>query len=417
MGTVACRVQNVYNDFLKSFKVFLDKVTKNSLNKIEWNYGSKTLEYHYLMNGHESFEYPVALIEIQDIQPIDGVSPIARNHNMNPNFSPHNLEIAGNKTKEQTIILDKRWVNLLFTVTINTEDITQLLNYHNLFISQLPMNFLFYDYTYYAYIEVTDFVRHWDFENDNIENVFLMYDGTFKYDPDFNYKETNEDFFDSHERDRTLGRDLYPEMEGKRYFAMVELQPMLKLTSIQKQTDKEQMKHSITMSFEAQIEIPNLIIWHQEYQIESIEVVIDTVSRNQQEYPILIDIPENFLTNKNISRGILLFPDNFIIPEDPIWQLPDNELNPDPMKYPHLMVPEPINIGPLVASLWAVEDVTETSSSRFFVPLKHAIITFDKDENGHPINTRFFFKEMKLFENWDFDNPYNYLKLILFNNE
>jgi hypothetical protein len=336
---------------------------------------------------------------------------------MNPNFSPHNIEIASNTTNLQTIILDKRWVNLLFTVTINTEDVTQLLNYHNLFVGQLPMNFMFYDYKYYAYIEVTDFVRHWDFENDNIENVFTMYDQTFRYDPEVRYKETNENFFDSHERDRTLGDDAYPDLEGKRYFSMVELQPMLKLTSIQKQTDKENMQHSITMSFEARIEIPNLIIWHQGYKFNSIEIVIDTVSRNHQEYPILIDIPENFLTNKNISRGILLSPDNFVIPDDPIFVIPDGELNPDPTRYAHLMVPEPINIGALVPSLWAVEDVTETSSSRFFIPLKHAIITFDKDENGHPINTRLFFRELAWFLDFDFRNRFNYLKLVLFDNE
>jgi len=170
------------------------------------------------------------------------------------------------------------------------------------------------------------------------------------------------------------------------------------------------------MSFEARIEIPNLIIWHQDYTFDSIEIVIDTVSRNHSEYPILIDIPENFLTNKNISRGILLFSDNFVIPEDPIWQVPDGELNPDPTEYAHLVVPDP-NFGSSVPSLWAVEDVTETSSSRFFIPLKHAIITHDKDENGYPINTRLFFKEMQWFEDFDFENPYNYLKLVLFNED
>jgi hypothetical protein len=43
---ISIKVQNVYGDFLRSFKVFLDKVTRNTLNKIEWNYGSKPLEYY-----------------------------------------------------------------------------------------------------------------------------------------------------------------------------------------------------------------------------------------------------------------------------------------------------------------------------------------------------------------------------------
>ncbi len=416
MATCA-RIQNVYGDFLKSFKVFLDRVTRNTLNKIEWNYGAKPLEYYYMMNGHESFEFPVAMIDIQDIQPVDGVSPIARNPGMNPNYSTHNIIIAENKTREQTITLDKRWVNLLFTVTINTEDISMLLNYHDLFVGQLPMNFMFYDYKYYNYIEVTDFTKDWDYTNDEIENVFQRMDPTFRYHPDNVYQETNEDFFVSQDRDRILGDDAYPDLEGLRYFAMVQSEPILKLTSISKQTDKEQQQHSLTLNFEAQIEIPNLLIVQQEYTIESIELVIDTVSRNHQEYPILIDIPENFLTNKNISRGILLFSDNFVFPEDPIWDPSDPENPPEPTRYPHLVVDAVLNPAIEVPSLWAVEDVTETSSSRFFIPLKHAKIEYIRDVGGNPIATRLYFKEMQWLESFDFDNPFNYLKLVLFNQE
>jgi len=413
------RIQNVYGDFLRSFKVFLDKVSRHSLNKIEWNYGSKTLEYYYMMNGNESFEFPVAVIDIQDVQPVDGVSPISRNPKMHWNISPHNLIIAENLSNEQQILLDKRWVNLMFNVTINTEDISQMLMLHDLFISQLPMNFMFYDYTYYTYIEVTDFVKTWDFDYDTIENVFLMFDKTYRYEPNKHYKESNEDFFETNQRDRTLGGDAYPDMEGLRYFSMLKSEPIIKLTSITQQTEKESNMHSLTLSFEARIEVPNAIMWKQEFTVESIELVLDTVNANgiAHEYPILTDIPENFLTNKNISRGILLFPENFVIPENPEYIVPEQELNPDPTKYAHLMVPEPIMLGPLIASLWAVEDVTEISSSRFFIPLKHAIVTYEKDADGHPINTLFFFKEMQWFEQFDFQNKFNFLKLVLFSQD
>jgi hypothetical protein len=43
---VALKIQNVYGDFLRSFKIFLDRVTRQSLNKIEWNYGAKPLDYY-----------------------------------------------------------------------------------------------------------------------------------------------------------------------------------------------------------------------------------------------------------------------------------------------------------------------------------------------------------------------------------
>jgi hypothetical protein len=395
------RIQNVYGDFLRSFKVFLDRITRNSLNKIELNYGAKTLEYYYMMNGHEQFEYPVALLDIQDIQPVDGVSAIARNPRLNPNFSPHNTEIAHNNDLNQTILLDKRWVNLLFTVTINTEDVASLLNYHDLFMGALPLNFMFYDYSYYSYLEITELIQGWDYNNESIENVFLMYDSTYKYDPGVQYKESNEDFFASGTRDRIQGDDLDDVLEGQRYFSMVKFQPIIKLTGIQKQTDKEQNMHSLTLNFEARMEIPNLLMWHQKYNFESVELVIDTVSRNHQEYPILSDIPENFLTNKNIVRGILLSSDNFVFPDT------------DPVEQPYLTIPGTIS-SLEVASLWAVEDVTETSASRFFIPLKHATIQEITTPSG--TETRFYFQEMEWLRNFDFSNPYNYLKMAFFQN-
>jgi len=417
MARTILRIQNVYGDFLRSFKVFLDEITRGSLNKIEWNYGAKPLEYYYMMNGHESFEYPIALVDIQDIQPVDGVGAISRNPGLNPNFSVHNIEIAGNASKLETIILDKRWVNLLFTVTINTEDTSMLLHYHDLFMGNLPMNFHFYDYKYYGYIEVTDYVLDWDFDNDDIENVFIKYDPTFRYNPDVIYSESNEDFMTTKERDRVLGRDPYPELEGKRYFAMVQFEPILKFTGLQKQTDKESSVHSLTLNFEARMEIPNLLIGHIGHEIQSMEIVIDTVSKHHQDNPILIDIPENFLTNKNISRGILLSSSNFVIPEDPVFDPTDPDWIPDPTKYAHLVIPEVINPQVEVPALWAVEDVTETSASRLFIPLKHSKIEQVLDTNGIPIATRLYFKEMQWFELFDFNNPFNYLKLVMFSED
>ena len=41
--------------------------------------------------------------------------------------------------------------------------------------------------------------------------------------------------------------------------------------------------------------IINVLLWIKEYTIESIEIVIDTVSKHNQLQPILIDIPDNSL--------------------------------------------------------------------------------------------------------------------------
>ncbi len=400
---ITMKVQNIYGDFLRSFKVFLDKVTHQTLTKIEWNYGAKPLEYYYMQN-HESFEYPTAIVEIQDIQPLNGVSSLARSSGMRIMSSVHQILACENKTLEQKVVLDKRWVNLMFTVTINTEDVTTMLNYHDLFLNHIPYNFLFYDYTFWGQLEVTNFVQDWDFDNDDTENVFLQLDPTYRYTADQRYNEAVDPAFHTSERDREAGRDLDVVREGERYFSMIKYKPILKLNSITKQTDKESQQHSITMSFEAQIELPNVLLWIKEYTIESIEIVIDTVSKHNQLQPILIDIPDNFLTNKNIQREIGIFSEAFVFPDPTL----------DPDADPYLEVKTYIDLDLYTVSLWAVENVTETSSKRFFIPLEHATVEIINDQGGNFESMRFYFEEMEWFRDFDLQNPFNYFKLLLF---
>ena len=396
------RIQNVYSDFLRSFKVFLDKVTHDSLNKIEWNYGSKTLEYNR-MYGNESFEYPNALVEIQDIQTLNGTSSMQRSAGMRIMHSVHQQLIAENKDKEQKIVLDKRWVNLMFTVTINTEDVTSLLNIHDLFMNFMPINFLFYDYNFIGSIEVTDLVADWDFDNDDIDNVFLQLDPTYRYTSAKRYNQAVDPGFTGTERDRAAGGDAYVIREGERYFSRVRYEPILKLNSIQNQIDKENTTQQLTLSFEAQIELPNVLIHTQDdATIESIELVIDTVTPWNQDMPILIDIPDNYLTNKNIQREIGIFADAFVFPD----------LILDPNAEPYLEIKTDINLAEVTASLWAVEDVTDITSKRFFIPLEHSRVE-RIEENGDFVSLRFFFEEMEWFQDFRFQS-FNYLRFLTF---
>ena len=129
----ALKIQNVYGDFFRSFKSFIDDITRETINKYEFNYGAKPLEYYRMINN-ESFEFPTCMIEISDIQPMDGVSPIARNAGMKINYSPHNVKLAENITQKEKIYIDKRFVRIMFNVIINTEDVVSLLNYHDLML-------------------------------------------------------------------------------------------------------------------------------------------------------------------------------------------------------------------------------------------------------------------------------------------
>jgi hypothetical protein len=416
------RVQNSYGDALRAFKIFLDKMTRNTLTKVEWNFGAKPLEYHYMMDGHESFEYPNATIEIQDIQPVDGVSAIARNAGFHINYSPHQTLIAENLSRNQTVTLDKRWVNLMFMVQINTEDLASLLNYYDLIMGTCPLNYYFFDYKYISYTEVTPYVEFWNFETDDIQNVSIRppdvpqnvqgehIDSTYRYEPNTHYKEANpNEHFHSISRDRERGRDIDTRLEGYRYFSMVELEPILKIQSIQKNIDKENQKYNISINFEMQIEIPNLLIGEINYLIETIEIVIDTanVTGIAHEYPLLTDMEEKFLINKNIERGIILLPENFVLEST-------KECNTPETGSLYLEIGSDINLDTFTVSLWAVEDVTEASSKRFFIPLEHAIIERVVDENGKFVSLRFHFKEMEWFEDFNFKTGFNFLKLLLF---
>jgi len=166
--------------------------------------------------------------------------------------------------------------------------------------------------------------------------------------------------------------------------------------------EKEINKFSITLNFEAQMEIPQMLTRYHDDIIESIEIVIDPVATNHLEYPILIDTPENFMTNKNIQRGIMLFPDNFILPDRLVT----------PTAEPYLEIKSDINITANILALWAVEDVSDVSSKRFFIPLEHSRIE-RIEENGVFYSLRIYFDELIWFYNFNF-NPLTYTKLILF---
>ena len=332
------RTHNWYAEFLKSFRYFIDRVTAGEITKYEFDSGSKTLEYYYLYHN-QSYEYPTCNIELTDISLIDGVGPIARNAMMNINPSNHNIILTENLTTNDIILLDKRHVNITFTVTIACEDHAQVMNMHDMFVSQLPLNFSFYDYKYVNYIEVTDFVQGWDLQNDNILNIFEQSSASMRY--------TQE------EEDKYNKREYI-----QRYFSSIINQPILEMTSCQKQTDKETQKHSLTVNFETMIEIPNVLRGKTLDVVNSINIVIDT--NRQNDLPVMIDLPENIMENQNINAVINLTSDNF-----------STEGNKTIIEFESMY-------SITSASIWVVVDPLKQNSAKLFLPLK---ITPENVEN------------------------------------
>jgi len=353
---------NFYSDFLRSFKKFIGKVTNETITKYEFNYGSKTVDFDRMMKD-ESFEYPTCIIELNDTVLIDNVSPIARNANMNVNPSMHNFIIAENLNRNQGILLDKRWINLQLNIILNLEDASSLINYYDLFISQLPYNFSFYDYKYISYIDITPFAKDWDITSENVFNVFVM--------PD-------------------------PTNDRNNYYAMVENQPIIEMNSVTKNQDKESGMHQLNINFDVMIELPNLLRGKNFQEIRGISIVIDSSGR---ETPILIDVPDNLLSNKNVDRGIVLDKSCFHLGQDG--------------EDGYLEIQTDVDLSAFKLSLWAVEDTTSNSSKRFFIPINENT-KIDKDNNTNTSNYKIYLSEIDWFLDFNFDNKFGFYNLILF---
>jgi len=274
---------NYYVDFLKSFNIFLKKVfnpllskTGQDIQKIEYNIGSNTL-LKYNLYGNESYEYPNIIIDLTDVRGDEGVSGIKNNiygliNNINTVY------LCDNMTKNEYIKCDLKKYILNFNIQINVETAADLLNYYHLVVNRIPINFTFVDYSFFYSVEVTEFVKNWDFINDDIYNIFLFPDPT--------------------ERDKN------------QYFSYIEIQPEFEFTSITKSEDKENMKYSINLNVLASVLLPSFLYGNAFQYFD--RVIFDISTTDDIQWPILIDTNNIFESNK-IKKGINIQKENFIL--------------------------------------------------------------------------------------------------------
>jgi hypothetical protein len=88
----------------------------------------------------------------------------------------------------------------------------------------------------------------------------------------------------------------------------------------------------------------------------------------------------------------------------------------DPDAEPYLEIKTDINLNDVTVSLWAVEDVTDTFSKRFFIPLEHARVE-RYEENGEFISLKFYFREMEWFMDFNFETNFDYFRVLLFDRD
>jgi len=267
---------NYYIDILKSFNSFLFKVFDSeslgtkAIQNIEYNIGSKTLLKHKLY-GNESFNYPTAIVDLQDIRGSEGVSTISRNvDGLIP--SCESALLSDNLNKDENIYIETQRYILNLNVQINVESNADMFNFYHIVTNNIPINFTFVDYSYYYFIDVTEFVSDWDFTKDDIFNVIKMPDQT--------------------ERDKT------------KYFSLLTAQPQLEVQSISKTEDKENNRYSIVFSVLLATQIPIKIYSNFKTRIDRIVIDID----NSNDYPILMDTFDKY---SRVKKGIILNKSDF----------------------------------------------------------------------------------------------------------
>jgi len=359
------KTHNYYIDFLKAFNAFIlnifnpEVLKTKAIQKIEYNIGSKTLLRHKLY-GNESFEYPNAIIDLQDIRVAEGVSTISKNaYGLAP--SQESIILCDNQNNNQMVICETQRYILNLNVQVNVETNADMFNFYHIITNHLPINFTFIDFSYYYFIDVTEFVDGWNFEEDDIFNVIKMPDHT--------------------ERDKI------------KYFSLLLTQPQLEVQSISKMEDKENNRYAINFSILAAIQIP--IILYGNYYTKVDRVIIDVNLDYDDDYPVLIDIELN--KYKNVKKSIVLYRDNF----KPIYKIikSDNNENVDDTneEYKELIGYELELDGKLsnLISLYFNPDILDVYKPILYIPLDSKNIKVSFDENSNKTKIQIYNEEFE----------------------
>jgi hypothetical protein len=345
---------NYYVDFLKAFNAFLLRVfdpkylgTK-ALQKIEYNIGSKTLLRHKLY-GNESYEYPNAIVDLQDIRVAEGISTISRNiYGLMP--SVETALLCDNLNIGERVFVETQRYLLNLNVQINVETNADMFNFYHIVTNNLPMNYTFVDYTFYYFIDVTEFVKEWDFVNDDIFNVIKMPDPT--------------------QRDQV------------KYFSLLAVQPQLEIQSVTKYEDKENNRYYITFSIIAATQIPTQLYGNVRTRVDRIIIDVTTDYDAQTSYPILMDIDLN--QYRSVKKGIVLTRDDIKEKFEKTTETdPDNNVEIENNKFIGYEIVVSGNLEGKLLSLYLNPDILNTNMPVTFIPLdNNTTVKYDKDSDS-----------------------------------
>jgi len=266
-------MHNYYIDFLKSFKAFIANAFPD-INHYQFNYSDKSYLSYKLYKNHIT-EFPSCHINLSSIKINDDTNH-AFFRSIYNQFNENTIQhIANNNTKQESVLLDFKWVNLFIDVKINLDNPADIFNYNNIILSTLPQNYMFYDYTYNAYIELDSVSTNWE-PTDDVENVvYRAIDGTIKK------------------------------------YALYSNQPIFKVLNHDKQKTVEgsvdNAGDGVNISFDIQLKVPNIIGKNSidTNRIDGIQIIINT-SDHDTNLPILIDMNNDiYSSNKNKASKII----------------------------------------------------------------------------------------------------------------
>jgi len=346
-------IYNYYVTFLKSFKRMISSAFPG-INHYQFNYGSKTYLNWSLYKEH-IHEFPTCIVNIQDIQVQDNRDLIRSNGGK---YSEDTLQtLCVNHDKKEAVVMDFKWVTITIQVKMNFDNIAELFDYHNAWMTHFPINFMFYSYAFQSYISVDNWTSDWI--NDNTEGLILR------------------SFEDSIQ-----------------HFALYNIEPIFKVTSVTKTRNVEE-ENSIDSTIEVLLKVPNVIGTQtvNDKIIDGIQIIINHVGDdNNGELPVLIDMDNNVYSDlrKKLTKLLVLDKTDFNTDLN-ILQLPGDLF--------YLMNNKPV-------AIYMVDDNTSNTPNIKFVKRRITEDNLSGDEICYDSNFKYYMPQI----------PFNTLGKIEFSN-
>jgi len=229
------------------------------------NYGSKTMS-SFNEQEQESWEYPIARIEITDIKPVTQIADISR---FKDKLGFQRKVLCENRTKKEAISCSFTMKYLVTSIDIEFQDSSDIINYVTFLQSRIPLNFTIFLPSYFNTINITGMIKNWE-ETDDINNIIIQPNNTMR----------NVDYI----------------------YTGMEIEPLAELQSMMQQVDKENMKYTLHLDFIFSFFMPLDIYKHKVFNTRKIDIVIDTDTNAgiiTSDKPIISKIGEEVSENLN----------------------------------------------------------------------------------------------------------------------